>query len=61
MSKVEDAAAISKAGRQNPESEKFPIAEDLNSPNQFFDAEQVMRLESALVRALQRLATKPEN
>jgi hypothetical protein len=61
MSKVDDAAAIPKAGRQNPESEKLPIAEDLNSEEQLIDSEQVMQLEAALVRALQQLATKPEN
>ena len=61
MIKVEHAVTIPKPGRKNPESEHSPVAAKSNESDQHSNDQQLMRLETALVRALQQLATKPED
>jgi hypothetical protein len=61
MIKVEHAVAIPKPGRKSPESEHSSVTTKSNESDQHSNDQQLMRLETALVRALQQLATKPED
>jgi hypothetical protein len=49
-----DVSTIPEAGRQNPESDKTPSSSASQDSTQSDELEEVMSLETALVRALQR-------
>jgi len=61
MNKMEQAVAIPKPGRKNPESEHSAAAANSSRSDQQPDDQQLMPLEIALVRALQQLGSKREN
>jgi hypothetical protein len=49
-----DVSTIPEAGRQNPGSDKTPLSSAPQDSTQPDELEEVMSLETALVRALQR-------
>ena len=55
MSKVEDGEGIPESGQERPNSEAIPADTDLDDSDQAVEAESIMSVEIALVRALQQL------
>ena len=60
MSKMEYGRTIPTSGQECPGNEAIPTEAGLDDSGQEVDAESVMSLEIALVRALQQLGKAPE-